>query len=270
MNIYPCADQCLPFLRFIASKKREFDDWRYLHVYTQNKDATLPIEEMIQFLGFNFQKSSPHILTIAASGEMLVVVNKSAILALNKFEKGISEHFSNGNIASVVRSFDAAGLEKFSGIIAPHLPKDDAKARTLFARMGRLGNRIMILDDDMMVNRQLEKLLENFGYVQSMQDTKEFFRAYTELGPDVLFLDIHLRTARGNEILRELIKEYDPDAHVIMISSDTASDTVVDIKTGGAKGFIAKPFNKNSLYQHMMRVPTLVLRSSGSSSARRG
>jgi FixJ family two-component response regulator len=73
-----------------------------------------------------------------------------------------------------------------------------------------------------------------------------------------LFLDIHLRTAKGNELLRDLIKNVDPFAYVVMISSDTEQKMVLDIKDGGAKGFVVKPFTRQGIIQHLFRAPTFI------------
>lgn len=249
------------FLHFLAIKKREFHQWRYFHVSLDRADtAVLPVEEIAQFLCFYFQKDMPVVLKIPESNQMILLMTKRHLLALNKFEKGMLEQFKDLRIRTEVRGFDHNGLEAFIKIIGTHVIAGDPIQRTLLTRLNRVANRIMIVDDDTETSKKLEKVLSGFGYVVVMNKVQGFLEQYMEYAPDVLFLGIHLKAARSNEMLRNLIKRVDPYAHVVMIGEQADQKTILDVKESGAKGFIVKPFSQNVIFQQVARVPTLVLR----------
>jgi two-component system, chemotaxis family, chemotaxis protein CheY len=262
MQTYSPDKDFAKFLFLIASRKREFKNWLFMHVYLDHGSTeTLPVDEMVQFSSFYFQKNKPDMLHLPASSEFLLITTKDNIANLMKFEKAIREQFPTGQICLETRSFDQIGFDTLIKIITPHIRTTDNILLTQFRRLKRLGNMLMVLDDDTMVTKQLEKVLTGYGYVIALNKTEKFFEQYVEYAPDVLFLDIHLGDALGNVLLRELKEKIDPNAHVVMISSDTEEKTILDIKHGGAKGFIVKPFNQNNLFQHLSKVPTFVFRS---------
>ena len=158
----------------------------------------------------------------------------------------------------MLKGFDGDGLEQFSKILEPHIGEDNLPLRIAFKRMSRAGNCLLILDDDPMVLKQLEKVLMSFGNVVTMQNAGEFAEGYEQYAPNILFLDVHLGSAKGNEILKELKQNIDPHAHAVMISSDTQKDLILDIKEGGANGFVVKPFDRNKLYKEVMKAPTII------------
>lgn len=100
-----------------------------------------------------------------------------------------------------------------------------------------------------------------FGNVITLDSATNFDENYTTHAPDILFLDIHLGSAEGNKILKHLTQSIDPFSHVVMISSDTKEDMILDVKDGGAKGFVVKPINRNSLYQHIIKAPTTIVKT---------
>ncbi len=236
--------------------------WYYIYVYLDKWDnQTLPINEIIQFIKFHFPKKEGTFLQINANNGLIFMAEKESNLNINKFEKEFSENFMGGHIRMDIRNFDLAGTDTFVKIIEKEIPPHNKMARMQLKRLQRPGNCIMILDDDQMVTRQMEKLLCNIAYVVTLNKIDGFFDHYTEYAPDILFLDIHLREAKGNQILHQLTKDVDCFAHVVMISSDTEKEMVIDVKKGGAKGFIVKPFTRASVVQHLMRAPTFVPRS---------
>ncbi|PCI01233.1 MAG: hypothetical protein COB76_01850 [Alphaproteobacteria bacterium] len=51
--------------------------------------------------------------------------------------------------------------------------------------------------------------------------------------------------------------EIDPKAYVVMLSADAAQDRIVTCMKNGAKGFIAKPFRGEKLYDYIRKCPTI-------------
>lgn len=67
----------------------------------------------------------------------------------------------------------------------------------------------------------------------------EGFSAYVEYKPDLTFLDITMPIKDGKTCLQE-IKEYDPDAKVIIVSALSDKTTMNDCEQMGAIGLIPK------------------------------
>ncbi len=82
---------------------------------------------------------------------------------------------------------------------------------------------------------------------------------YTNIAPDILFLDINLPDVTGHELLEKILI-LDPDAYVIMLSGNCDRDNITQAISKGAKGFIAKPFTKDKLFQYIDRCPTIALK----------
>ena len=244
------------FLNHVAVKKRDIDDCQFLHVAIPGNDDNVQFGEVEQLLEFHVQDDDAWLLRIPEKRELVLVTNKSQSLMLTKIEKSFYENFSSDTLHARVRGLDGDGLEKFSEILKPHVNQNDEIARVNFKRMSRLGNSMLVLDDDLMVLKQLEKLLSGYGNVVTLQEPDEFMDNYKKIAPDIVFLDIHLRTAKGNEILKDLTTNVDPFAHVVMISSDTKEDIILDIKQGGAKGFVVKPFSREKIHQQIIKAPT--------------
>lgn len=249
------------FLQFVATKKGVLKDWQFLHVIIQDPEKKLEIDEIEQFLEFQFQSDTAWLLRMPETNEILLFTHMDDSLILSKFEKAVYENFSSDILRARVGGMGGEGLSQFSKILVPYVQKGGVRERVLFTRMSRLANTVLVLDDDTMILKQIEKMLMGFGNVVTLQTADKFDEEYKKIAPDILFLDIHLQAAKGNEILKDLKKNIDPYAHVVMISSDTKKDMIMDVKGGGAAGFVVKPINRNNLYQHIFRAPTIIKKS---------
>lgn len=250
-----------PFLHYISCHRNVLEDRRYLHVKIQDGSTDISFGELEQFLVFHMQNAESYLLKMPSTGELLLFVHADEENKLNKFERAAYENFDSQSLRALCRGFERDGLEQFGKIIQPHIKADDKKSQISFKRMGRMANNIVVLDDDMMVLKQMEKVVSGFGNVVLCDSVKGFQETYVEQAPNILFLDIHLREGKGNSILKGLKKTLDPDAHVIMISSDTNQDVIVGVKDAGADGFVVKPVNRDKLYQQIMKAPTMMKRA---------
>ncbi|PCJ95736.1 MAG: hypothetical protein COA45_11970 [Zetaproteobacteria bacterium] len=245
------------FLHFVSTQKTYLSNWQFFHIDIQDPEGSVDIDEVEQFLDFHIPNDKAWLLKIHSSQELLLFTNKNDSLALSRFEKAAYENFEGNILRIQFRGFDGDGLEKFSSIIAPLIAMDDVVSQVAYKRMRRLGNTILVLDDDPMIIMQMEKIISGYGHIITLMEVDNFFESYKEYAPDLLFLDIHLKSAKGNEILKELKTKVDPYAHVVMISSDTQKETILDIKNGGANGFVVKPLSREKLFQQIMKSPTI-------------
>lgn len=73
---------------------------------------------------------------------------------------------------------------------------------------------------------------------------------YMSLMPDIVFLDIELPPSSGKDILVNMLRA-DPKAYVVMFSSHDTEDNIRESLESGARGFIAKPFNKSIMLDYI-------------------
>lgn len=252
------------FIQLVSTKKKSLSKWQFVYIMVQDPEKQVHVNEVEQFLNFHINTKQAYLLKLEEKNELLLFMHKGEDkgLTLTKFEKAVLDDFPGGIMRVQFRGFDGDGMEKFAKIIAENLDEEDIISNVLFRRMARPGNSIMVLDDDPIVLKQVEQILFGFGNVVTLENMDEFYDTYIKYSPDVLFLDIHLADAKGNEVLKELTQDYDPHAHVIMISSDTQKDIIFDIKEGGAKGFVVKPLDRAKLYQKIIQSPTIITKTS--------
>ncbi len=123
-------------------------------------------------------------------------------------------------------------------------------------RLNRQNDIIMIVEDDLFARNIAKNALQSKFKVIEVSDGAKATQEYLSCSPDVLFLDIHLPNKKGPQILKEIM-DVDPQAYVIMLSADAAKERVMDCIKMGAKGFIAKPFRGEKLYDYIRKCPTI-------------
>lgn len=260
MQIYSSRGGIPDFLHFLSTKKKDYREWSFLNVKVS--DVPFKLDELSQSIGHYFQNKDAAQILFEDDNELLLVTPNKDKLALPLFEKSIYEFFPRENVRVTDGVLHEQGLQQFFKIMWPHIGDDDHAAYIGLKRASKLVNCIMVLDDDPMVLRQMEHALSGFGIVVSVSAPSEFFELYQKHAPNIVFMDIHMPGARGTNVLEELLQTYDPFAHVVMISSDTLTETVLESKTKGTKGFIMKPLTRDNLYAHIMRAPSYMPKAS--------
>ncbi|TYQ15788.1 UNVERIFIED_CONTAM: two-component system chemotaxis response regulator CheY [Acetivibrio alkalicellulosi] len=106
--------------------------------------------------------------------------------------------------------------------------------------------RILVADDAAFMRASLKLMLEKNGYevVGEAENGMVAFNKYKEIEPDIVTMDITMPICDGIKAVR-MIKEYDKNAKIIMISSMGQECFVKDAVLAGAKGFIVKPFKED-------------------------
>ena len=110
--------------------------------------------------------------------------------------------------------------------------------------------RVMVVDDSRIQELQMCKLLENSDYEVSsyFRDGESAIAGYAEAAPDVVTMDIIMPGMDGLEAARAILEEH-PEARIVMVSSLAYDDTYEEAKSLGAKGFLDKPIERDSLLQ---------------------
>jgi DNA-binding NarL/FixJ family response regulator len=115
---------------------------------------------------------------------------------------------------------------------------------------------MMIVDDSPIIRRSLREIFEAMGHkiVAEAEDGREAIEAYKRNKVDLVTMDIQLPGINGIEAVR-LIREHNPDANIVMISSVEQRNKVYEAIKLGAKHYIVKPYTDDKV----MEVIRLVL-----------
>lgn len=116
-------------------------------------------------------------------------------------------------------------------------------------------SRILIVDDSRMSRRMLRSILEGIGYeiAGEATDGEEGFALYKELKPDAVTMDITMPQKDGISCLKD-IKEFDPNAKVVMVTAAGQSNKLMEAIKSGAKEFICKPYEPEQVINAMKEV----------------
>ena len=110
----------------------------------------------------------------------------------------------------------------------------------------------MIIDDSKTSRSILRNILTKNGYevVAEAENGQDGYDKYCELNPDFVTLDITMPVMDGIETLVK-IKEYDPDAKVIMVTAAGQKGKMLDAIKLGAAEFVTKPFETEQIISIM-------------------
>ena len=121
--------------------------------------------------------------------------------------------------------------------------------------------KILIVEDDEVVRRNLKELLEESGYeALVLDDFKNALEIILEKNADLILLDINIPYINGEVLVKEIRKE--SDVPIIMVTSrDSETDEALSISFG-ADDYITKPYNPNIL---LLRIGAVLKRSENTS-----
>ena len=122
-------------------------------------------------------------------------------------------------------------------------------------RESRPSPELMIIEDDAFSRRLVGNVLKQFS-LTGLGSAELALANYVHIAPDILFLDINLPDVSGHELL-EKITALDPKAYVVMLSANADIENITQALSKGAKGFVAKPFSRDKLFEYIERCPTI-------------
>ena len=115
--------------------------------------------------------------------------------------------------------------------------------------------RALVVDDSPYIQKELTKILEKnrCRVVGTASNGLEAVKKYKELKPDFVTLDLVMPQMGGVQTL-VLLKKIDPEAVVIMVSSMSGKDKIVECARAGASHYILKPFEEEKVKEVLDRV----------------
>ena len=109
--------------------------------------------------------------------------------------------------------------------------------------------RLILADDHSLVRKGVEALLsteEGMTVIGSAADGEEAVREVARLNPDVILLDLQMPRKSGIEAIAE-IKEQDPQARILVLTSFSDDEKVFAAIKAGAMGYILKDASPQEL-----------------------
>lgn len=108
-------------------------------------------------------------------------------------------------------------------------------------------SRILAIDDEEANVLLLRSVLEREGYtdIHTLTDPTQAMRAYIDLAPDIVLLDLMMPEMDGFELLEAFSRHDRPDEFrpVLVLTADTTLQARRRALSLGAKDFVAKPFD---------------------------
>ncbi len=116
--------------------------------------------------------------------------------------------------------------------------------------------KIMIVDDHTVVRDGLSAMLgrqEDFTIVGEAQNGLEAIEKTKDLNPDVILMDLRMPELTGVEAMRR-IREDDPDAKFIVLTTFDSDEYIFDAIEAGAKGYLLKDASRDDLFKAVRAV----------------
>jgi DNA-binding response OmpR family regulator len=110
--------------------------------------------------------------------------------------------------------------------------------------------KVLLIEDDRTMRTILKTLLELEHFTVSSWSGQPYDDIVTQIRsekPDVLLLDVHLRTLSGLDILRQV--RNDPELRIIRVLMTSGMDLKDQCLEAGADGFLLKPYMPDELIQ---------------------
>lgn len=114
----------------------------------------------------------------------------------------------------------------------------------------RLSTPVIIADDEPLMREVLASALRAFGYhaIAFAVDGRQAAQLLElpEYRSALVFLDIHMPKMDGMAVL-EHARSVGNHAFMVMVSADSSLDRVLAALSGGAKGFVIKPYTTQKI-----------------------
>lgn len=112
---------------------------------------------------------------------------------------------------------------------------------------------VVVVDDDFLVVKVHTRFVDNvagFRVVAAAATGQQAIDAVHEHDPHLVLLDVHLPDMTGIEVLRRLRAEGN-DVGVLVVTAERDVEQVRAARTGGAVGYLVKPFGQADLAERL-------------------
>jgi DNA-binding NarL/FixJ family response regulator len=116
--------------------------------------------------------------------------------------------------------------------------------------------RVMVVEDHHVVREGVVALLSSIDDIEVVASVNDGIKAvarFSELRPDVTLMDLQLPVLGGAEAIRA-IREHDPDARVIVLTTYDGDEDIFRALQAGAQGYLLKGMPFDELLQAIYAV----------------
>jgi two-component system chemotaxis response regulator CheY len=120
---------------------------------------------------------------------------------------------------------------------------------------------VLVVDDAAFMRMMIRDILAREGYViHEAVNGRDAVEKYAEVKPDIVTMDITMPEMSGIDALRA-IRQYDPDARVLVVSAMGQQKMIVEALEYGAMDFLVKPFQPTKVLETVKKCLHAVPRS---------
>ncbi len=109
--------------------------------------------------------------------------------------------------------------------------------------------RVLVLDDEPIVCKRLQPVLEKKGYVvETFFESEAALKRFLENPFDIVITDLKMKGLDGMQFLTE-VKQHSPATEVIVITGFATMETAKESFRKGVFDFLAKPFKLGEIQE---------------------
>ncbi len=109
------------------------------------------------------------------------------------------------------------------------------------------GKTVLIIDDASITRAILRRIFIDHGFEVIEADSGERgVHLFQERRPNLVTMDIHMARLSGLGAIQVLLR-IDPNARVLVVSSEHSPPVILEAIKIGAKGYVGKPFTPQTL-----------------------
>lgn len=118
-----------------------------------------------------------------------------------------------------------------------------------------MGYRILVVDDSPVLRIMLSEMLQALGHevVGDAENVADGIKAYRELKPDLVTLDVSLPDGNGIDMLKQL-RRIDPKVKALIVTGNDQKSMEARALALNALGVLHKPFDTEELGALIQRV----------------
>jgi two-component system chemotaxis response regulator CheY len=115
--------------------------------------------------------------------------------------------------------------------------------------------RMMIVDDSLIIRRRIKRAhgMEDFSVVGTASDGEQAITLARQTSPDIITIDLTMPNMDGTEAIPTLASIC-PEARILVVSALADKATAIKALSGGAHGFLCKPFTDDELHKALIEL----------------
>ncbi len=112
--------------------------------------------------------------------------------------------------------------------------------------------KVLVVDDSTVMRSMVSQILksEKYEICGEAGDGVEAIELFKKLKPDVMTLDINMPKKNGIDTLKEIMNG-NPEARIVMLTSEGQKSSVVEAIALGARDYIVKPPDRKNVLDKM-------------------